>query len=146
MSTQIDFAGERIAYSLYNEYRVLLHRCLPEYLQRVYGVGLPDTVNIDSIYIVQISDGNIDEDIIGSLGTRAWMFNPDGLIQHQKGRLEFAGDNNGLYSCIKLKFFLDGNRILVSEAFGPKLLARRRGEVSMIDGDVVLKLSHLWRL
>lgn len=111
------------------------------YLTEIFGKSIPGQASFDCIYISQAEEGDIPNAILRS-AARWWQVDDSGF--KNIGRPDMSKPDalrsvrSGHYTTPMIRFFNEGNDILIGENYGPQLLSRKVGLLEMVNEQIVL--------
>ena len=111
------------------------------YLMEIFGKSIPGQASFDCIYIAQAEEGDIPNAILRS-AAKWWQIDDSGFktIRRPEMSEPDAPENvrAGLYTRPMIRFYSEGNEILIGETYGPQLLSRKVGSLAMVDGQLIM--------
>ncbi len=111
------------------------------YLAEIFGKSVAVHTHFDCIYISQAEEGDIPNAILRS-AAKWWQVDDSGL--KPVGRPDLSkldavrNEIADLYITPMIRFYNEGKDILIGESYGPRMLSRKIGVLSMVNGQVVL--------
>lgn len=103
-----------------------------------YRVSVRPKPGWKKLIIVEAREGNFEElNFPSPLIRRYWVVDALGITQVTNPRFE-NGVCGMFYEMPSLRFFTDGDYLLVSERLGPNLFLRRLHRVSISDGKLLI--------
>lgn len=109
----------------------LWQTCHPDqfatYMQREFGVALQSTPTFRCLYIAESAEGNIDDNVLGSI-LHGWLkMDNTGLWRIEKPGGDFHDRVGPYYVTPVLRYWREGNRVLLGERFSDSFIIRRIG-------------------
>jgi hypothetical protein len=99
------------------------------YIANTYGKCVDRLPSFECVYIAESESGDLDNGTIGGVIKKWWRVDGSGLTENWRPRLP-STDEPGLFDRRPvLKFFTDGERVIVGERLGPNLNCRKLGRL-----------------
>lgn len=142
MDTHIEFSPA-IALSLAAIWRFHKSEAFADYVARNYRKHVPSLPSFECVYIAEIENGDLDKGAIGGIVKKWWMVNGRGMTEIRQPQLPLT-DESALFDLRPvLKFFTDGERIVLGERLGPNMICRRAGKLVATETAVSITDSRL---
>lgn len=143
------FSADAISRELANIWSLHKSPAFREYLESIFHRPFPAPVRFDKVYIVEADDGDIE---FGSLHDfkRWWEVDDCGMREMASppslATLDDAQNvRQGFYTTPIVRFFCEGNRILIGESYGPHLIARTSADITYEASGIALRnRSVVW--
>lgn len=111
------------------------------YLAEIFGKSIPVHTHFDCIYISQAEEGDIPNAILRS-AAKWWQVDDSGFMNISRPDLSkpdaLRNVRAGLYTTPMIRFYVEGNEILIGENYGPQFLSRKVGTLAIVNGQIVL--------
>ena len=117
----------------------------PAYLESMFGrkVSAVDGSVIRCVYIARALEGDLDAAQIGGIISGWWRVSDAGTEQIRRPDLLDCQEPAGVDPTPVIKFHTNGMRITVGERYGPALICRKMGCVS-VSGNWLDELNVVW--
>lgn len=102
-----------------------------------------DPSDFKCLYIAQASESDIDKAKIGSIISQWWKVTDLGIEKIHAPEIIDCPSTSMFDPAPVIKFYLDGDRIVVSERLGPTLIARKTGRINN-SGQWLNDLHIIW--
>ena len=113
------------------------------YILRTCGVAVSSSPLFESIFISKAEEGSIERDFLKS-AVKWWKVDDAGFGPCGRPSQLTKGDDpenikNGFYRWPTLRFFVEGDRVLIGEMYGPSIFARKTGTLSFVGDNLEIR-------
>ena len=137
----LDVSSDDIALLLSEVWAIHKSDGFVAYLTEIFGKSIPGQASFDCVYISQAEEGDIPNAILRG-AAKWWQVDDSGLKAIRRPEMsELDATTNvrtELYTKPVIRFFNEGNDILIGETYGPQLLSRKVGFLAVVDGQLIL--------
>lgn len=114
-----------------------------DHVARTYQKHVTHLPSFECVYIAEIENGDLDKGYIGGIVKKWWMVNDRGMTEIQRPELPLTDEPVLFDRRPVLKFFTDGERIVLGERLGPNLICRQKGKLISTKSSVSITDVHL---
>lgn len=136
-----EFSPDRIALLLSEMWTLHKSEGFATYLAEIFGKSVAVNMHFDCIYISQAEEGDILNAILRS-AAKWWQVDNSGFKNIERPDLSkpnaLRNVRAGLYTTPMIRFFIEGNDILIGENYGPQLLSRKIGSLALVNEKLTL--------
>jgi hypothetical protein len=113
-----------------------------DYLRTTFGYSVCDLPTFDCLYVARIENGDTEKGYIGGILLQWWAVDDDGLRQIPNPELptllnEPENLRAGFYPKPVLKFYLENDRTVIGESFGPSCNCRKTARLRIGDDNTI---------
>lgn len=116
-----------------------------DYVAKTYHKHVAQLPSFECVYIAEAASGDLDTGQIGGIIKKWWKVDDTGLTEIRRPRLPSTDEPVLFDRRPVLKFFTDGERVVVGERLGPNLICRQAGKLVATEASVsVTDVRILW--
>ncbi len=120
-------------------------KAFADYVAKTYGKHVARLPSFECVYIAEAESGDLDTGQIGGIIKKWWRVDDAGLTEIRRPQLPSSDEAVLFDRRPVLKFFTDGERVVVGERLGPHLICRQAGKLVATEAYVsVTDVRLLW--
>lgn len=113
------------------------------YLQQTYGIAVDPLPTFECLYIAEVVQGDFASGSLGSIVKQWWSVDQSGIKLVANPRIQGRDTEETFFERPWIKFFLDGDRVVLGERLGPDLMSRRLARLTYQDGKATLSETSI---
>jgi len=106
------------------------------YISKAFGKRIDVLPQFDWLLVAECESGDINSGTLNSVYTRIWKVDDSGCNRSNARSIVFDIERE-FFKAPLIRFYHEGNTLLIGERFGPKLMCYKRGSIT-IEGDNVI--------